>query len=246
MSPRPEAADIRAAVTALRPLPDQVVSDLAHYCEAGPAALVRLAGTATGPQLGAAARALARVAAVDPSFAAGLVAAQLVPERPEPSVELVWTGPTSASTSHRLTGAVVDRLIGEATSRLLLMSYAFREVTELVAALRAAVQRDVELVVVAERSEDNRRFTGHGDPLAGLPALRLGWPRQRREPGAAMHAKVLVVDDAAALIGSANLTQSALTRNLECGVLLRGGSRPAQIWQHVLGLRDAGVLARFN
>ncbi len=38
-----------------------------------------------------------------------------------------------------------------------------------------------------------------------------------------MHAKVLVVDGRTALVGSANVTGSAMERNLECGLLVRGG-----------------------
>ncbi len=235
---------MRAAVTALRRLPEPAVVDLARRCDAGPAALDRLASSAVAPALREAARAVAAVAVADPSFAAGLLAAHREPDGAEETVDLVWTGPASGSTSHRLTEAVVDRLVGEATSRLLLMSYAVREVAELAHALRAAERRGVELVVVAERPEDKDRYTGRSDPFADLPVLRLAWPRDRRALGAAMHAKVLVVDDVAALIGSANLTESALTRNLECGVLLRGGAQPAQIWEHVMALRDAGVLQR--
>ena len=57
-----------------------------------------------------------------------------------------------------------------------------------------------------------------------------------------MHAKILVVDRRIALVGSANLTGHALERNLECGVLIRGGPVPGQLVAHLLGadsLREA-------
>jgi len=54
-----------------------------------------------------------------------------------------------------------------------------------------------------------------------------------------MHAKVLVIDDRLALVGSANLTGAGLERNLECGVLVRGGPLPRAMRDHLLNL--AGV-----
>ncbi len=57
-----------------------------------------------------------------------------------------------------------------------------------------------------------------------------------------MHAKVLVVDRRTALVGSANLTGYALERNLECGLLLRGGPVPSLLVDHLLsanGLEEA-------
>ena len=57
-----------------------------------------------------------------------------------------------------------------------------------------------------------------------------------------MHAKVVVIDGAAALVGSANVTGYAMARNLECGVLLRGGLVPRRIRAHVLSLLERGEL----
>ncbi len=57
-----------------------------------------------------------------------------------------------------------------------------------------------------------------------------------------MHAKVLVVDCRTALVGSANLTGHALERNLECGLLIRGGTVPTLLVDHLLsagGLQEA-------
>jgi phosphatidylserine/phosphatidylglycerophosphate/cardiolipin synthase-like enzyme len=39
-------------------------------------------------------------------------------------------------------------------------------------------------------------------------------------PGACLHAKCLIVDDERALVTSANLTQAALDRNIEAGILV--------------------------
>ncbi|WP_425454039.1 phospholipase D-like domain-containing protein [Nocardioides immobilis] len=56
-----------------------------------------------------------------------------------------------------------------------------------------------------------------------------------------MHAKVLVVDRRTALVGSANLTGHALERNLECGLLVRGGR--SKVHHHQV---EGGVSTRRN
>ncbi len=52
-----------------------------------------------------------------------------------------------------------------------------------------------------------------------------------------MHAKILVVDRRVALVGSANLTGYGLERNLECGLLVRGGPVPRLLVEHLLTAR---------
>ena len=61
-----------------------------------------------------------------------------------------------------------------------------------------------------------------------------------------MHAKVIVVDDRVALVGSANLTSRAMETNLECGILIRGGPQPRAIREHVTELRARGKLRRLG
>lgn len=93
--------------------------------------------------------------------------------------------------------------------------------------------RPLAITTLLERALDNPSFTGQPDPLASLNATELTWPATAREPGAAMLAKILVVDRRSALIGSANLTGHGVERNLECGVLIRGGSLPGALVDHV-------------
>lgn len=62
-------------------------------------------------------------------------------------------------------------------------------------------------------------------------------PAAARPASAAMHAKLLIVDRRTALVGSANLTSHGLERNLECGLLVRGGAVPSRLAEHLLGAR---------
>jgi cardiolipin synthase A/B len=160
------------------------------------------------------------------------------------SVSVVWTGPESGESSSRLTAAAVIELINAARSEILLVSYATHTEPSISTALSAAVARGVAVTLLAERHEDNLSYTAFGTPFPGLDALRLHWPAGSRPPGAALHAKIIVVDDQVALVGSANLTSRAMESNLECGILIRGGPQPRAIRGHITGLHAAGLLSR--
>ena len=159
-------------------------------------------------------------------------------ERARQHVDVVWTGPTSDVGTSRLTAAVVVDLLDVAREEILLVSYATQSEPTIAAALESAVQRGVSVTMLLERAVDNPGYRWHTDPFPLVAARRLSWPRERRPGGASMHAKVIVVDTVAALVGSANATGHAMAMNLECGVLIRGGPTPARIRSHVLSLLD--------
>jgi phosphatidylserine/phosphatidylglycerophosphate/cardiolipin synthase-like enzyme len=81
--------------------------------------------------------------------------------------------------------------------------------------------------------------------FSGITGLRLlHWPLDRRRgniPGR-LHAKLVVADRKVAFVTSANLTGSALERNLECGLLVRGGPAPRRLTDHIAALIREGVL----
>ncbi len=131
---------------------------------------------------------------------------------------------------------MLANLIDEAREELLLVSYATYPGERVRAALDEAVARNVKITTLLERPADNPSFGGHADPFAYLAVKRLSWPAPDRPAGAAMHAKVLVVDRTTALVGSANLTGHGLERNLECGLLIQGGPTPRAIAEHLLHL----------
>jgi cardiolipin synthase A/B len=164
--------------------------------------------------------------------------------RQHQSVSVVWTGPESGMSSSRLTAATVIELISVAQSGLLLVSYATHTEPSIATASSAAVARGVVVTLLAERHEDNPSYTASDMPFPGLGALRLHWPAAARPPGAALHAKVIVVDDKIALVGSANLTSRAMESNLECGILIRGGPHPRAIRDHITSLYASGLLVR--
>ncbi len=141
----------------------------------------------------------------------------------------------------RLTSVVVIDLIDQAQTDVLLVGYAVHTEPSVAEALHRARGRGVAITLLLERNLDNPAFASAGAAFPGLTATRLSWPASARAAGASLHAKVLVVDGAAALVGSANVTGAAFERNLECGLLVQGGPQPAAICAHVRSLTELGV-----
>jgi len=155
----------------------------------------------------------------------------------------VWTGP-GAQGAERLTAGVLHELVAGARERVLLVSYAAFTLPALAKDLSGAVERGCAVDVLFETTEDSTgAYDGHGVPFSQVAGIRRWrWPAIARPAGAALHAKVLVIDGQRALIGSANLTHRALTSNLEAGILIRDPAVAGALEQHVRQLRSAGVL----
>lgn len=100
-------------------------------------------------------------------------------------------------------------LIGGATSTLDVEAMYVSEVT-IRNAIGAAKTRGVDVRVILEDTEDNATTIGYFESV-GIPV---------RDPGALfVHAKLLIADGVA-FVGSANFSQTALTRNREVGALV--------------------------
>lgn len=236
----------RTAARLAANLPPADLEAIAQAAAEGPQAVARLRSRQpTAFVRDACTEITSLLAAVSPALVTGaLVGASraIGAERARQTIDIVWTGPASSVSTSRLTSAVVVELIDTATEEILLVSFATRTELSIAAALDRAAQRQVAITLLLENSDDNPHYTGTADPFPGLRARRLTWPATSRPPGAAIHAKVIVIDRRTALIGSANLTGRALDHNLECGVLLRGGAEPAQICDHLVGLTAVGLL----
>jgi cardiolipin synthase A/B len=157
-------------------------------------------------------------------------------------IDLVWTGPDVPGSVSRLTSGVIADLVDQARADILLISYAMHTEPTLTAALTRAVQRGVFVQVVYERAVDNPHFSGVQVPFPGLKVRRLCWPIDQRPAGASMHAKALVIDRKLSLIGSANITGTAMLRNLECGVLLHDPAISAEIVGYIESLLSRKIL----
>lgn len=178
----------------------------------------------------------------------GAAEARLRVER-ELSVELVWTGPTTASVPTRRTEQVLLDLINRAGTDLFIVSFVAYEVPSVFAALKEAARRGVRLRVLIEASKDQ------GGTLDKdlVPKLRAGVPtaeiltwKKRPEPfvDGKVHAKIAIVDGSRAFITSGNLTGHALEKNMEAGILINGGSLPKTLIDHLQALIDHRIIDR--
>lgn len=219
-------------------LPRDFARHLVMALRSGPDALLAVESGAVLPASASAVRvALDLTARGDGPFVGGVLSGWLDAMAEQPTLTPVWTGPESETAHGRLTLAVLSDLVDEAQTDILLVSYATLPSRSVRASLEAAAARDVNISLLLERRSDNPRYEGSDDPFPGLAARRLIWSAKHRPSGASMHAKLLVVDRRTALIGSANLTGYGLDRNLECGVLIRGGPVPTRLVDHLLSAR---------
>lgn len=170
------------------------------------------------------------------------------------SIELVWTGPVSGQTTLRRTEQALLEVIEGARWSIILVTFAAYKIPHISDALLAAARRDVRIVFIAESPDASAGkiafagFQALGEPLARQAKLYI-WPHDMRMADAGghvgtLHAKCAVADEDALFISSANLTDYALTLNMELGVLIRGGDMPRQAGEQLRGLIHAGTLAQ--
>lgn len=241
MSPA-EAAAVAAELA--RRLPERDALRLAELASRGRGALAASSSTLASPRLRRAARDLLLLleGGHEATFVAGALHGAVAMSRTaETPPALVWSGPQMPDGAVRLTPGVIVDLLDSATSDVLLVGFAVQDEPRVTDALHRAATRGVALTLLLERAVDNPQYHAHGAPFADLRARRLCWPGAQRPAGASLHAKLLVVDGRAALIGSANVTGAALDRNLECGVLLRGETAQ-RLRRHITLLAEAGEI----
>ncbi|MET7702313.1 DISARM system phospholipase D-like protein DrmC [Streptomyces sp. NPDC005485] len=132
--------------------------------------------------------------------------------RPRPA-QVVVSGPTGASLAGRLTSGVAVEVIRSADTSLLVASFAAHGARDVVTEIARAVDRGVRVDLLLEES------TQASAAFAALPDEVHVW--HRLDTSGVLHAKLIAADRHTALLGSANLTDRALTNNIELGVMLR-------------------------
>jgi phosphatidylserine/phosphatidylglycerophosphate/cardiolipin synthase-like enzyme len=175
------------------------------------------------------------------ALALALESARLTARRSDaPHVEVVVTGPDSPEAPVRLTSEVVAQLIDSAQHRVTMVSYAAYQMPAVIAALDAAVARGVQVTLILESPE---KLEGGGGAHTYARFTTYHWPIDKRHPpDAKLHAKAVIVDSEAVLLTSANMTNAAYDKNIELGVLCRGGGVANQVQRHFDALIRAGIL----
>jgi cardiolipin synthase len=173
--------------------------------------------------------------------------------------ELVWSGPQVPGVHARDTRRVFEELINGAQRSIWVSAYTFYDGAKafkgLAARMDAVPALELTLLLNIQRKANESsaitelvkrfadRFWTQEWPGQRRPAVFYD-PRSLAPDGAegVLHAKAVVVDDAAAFITSANLTEAAFDRNLELGVLSRDRMLAAGLARHFRILIDRNHL----
>jgi cardiolipin synthase A/B len=165
----------------------------------------------------------------------------------EQEIELVWTGPSSRLIATRKTEQALLQVIDAAKARLFITSFVAYDVASIMKALKRAIERRVEISMLLESSDKHGGGVSIdviGKMRAALPTARIYFWGDRRDifAGGKVHAKVAVCDESLCFISSANLTGHAMEKNMEAGVLIRGGSVPIKLQNHLEALATIKIL----
>ncbi len=179
-----------------------------------------------------------------------------------PPPELVWSGPEAGLMASRDTSVVLRALFASAERSVLVAGFVVYEGRAIFEALAARMDARPELAVrfflnVSRGWNDARseaellREFAEGFRAKQWPGARLPevfYDRRalsaERGPRAALHAKCVVVDDARALVTSANFTEAAQERNIEAGALVHEASFARALRAQFEALVTAGELRR--
>lgn len=186
-------------------------------------------------------------------LAAMLIAASHVHCRANEAVttELVLTGPGIPCVATRRTEQALLQVIGSAKKALFITSFVAYDVGSIVAALNEASHRGVRISMLLESSQQHGgsiTIDAIGKMRTLVPTAQLYAWLDKPEPFAdgRVHAKVAVADAHICFVTSANLTGYAMERNMEAGLLIRGGQIPKLLSDHLHALIDMRVISRIE
>ena len=173
--------------------------------------------------------------------------------------DLVWSGPEVPGLHARDTRRVYEELLGSAERSIWASTYAFFDGPKAFEVLaRRMDARPALRVTLLLNIQRQRSDTTASEQLVRRFADRFwktDWPGSSRpsvfydpraldpeRPGGVLHAKAVVADDEAVFITSANLTEAALDRNIELGVLIRDRAIALAVGGYFRNLIDRDLL----
>ena len=175
--------------------------------------------------------------------------------------DLVWSGPEVPGVQARDTRRVYEELLGSAEQSIWTSTYAFFEGPKAFEVLAQRMDSRPKLMVTLLLNiQRNRGDSTLEDQLVRRFADRFWkaeWPGLRRPnvyydprsldlagPGGVLHAKGVVADDEAVFVTSANLTEAALDRNIEVGILIRDRALAVTLSSYFRALIDQKLLRK--
>ena len=177
-----------------------------------------------------------------------------------PAPDLVWSGPEVPGLHARDTRRVFKELLGSAERSVWVCTYAFFDGPKAFDVLARRMEQVPALEVVLLLNIQRRRGdTARASELIRRFAHRFwtsDWPGRRHPrvyydpraldeegPTGVLHAKAVVADLETVFITSANLTEAALDRNIEIGLLARDRTLALSVASHFQGLIDNRLLS---
>ncbi|MDR0313443.1 MAG: DISARM system phospholipase D-like protein DrmC [Treponema sp.] len=166
--------------------------------------------------------------------------------------EIVWTGPSTGQIPVRHTEQVLCEVINYAQRHLFIVSFVAYKIDSVIKAMRDAIGRNVQINLLLELSaiEGGHVSQDSIKMMKGLlPSANIyTWPSKAKRNTTphigAIHAKCAVADGELAFITSANLTSAAMERNIELGILIRGGKLPSELQKHLDSFIVAGIFEK--
>lgn len=176
-----------------------------------------------------------------------------------PKPDLVWSGPELAGLEARDTRQVYEELMGTAERSVWASTYAFFDGAHAFQTLARRMEEKPALwVTLLLNIQRGKGDTSTADSLVRRFADHFwttDWPGSTRPkvfydpraldpegPSGVLHAKAVVVDETRVFVTSANLTEAALDRNIEMGLLVRDRALALSISTHFQSLIDHGFL----
>ena len=174
--------------------------------------------------------------------------------------ELVVSGPEVPGHHARDTRRVYEELLGSAERSLWISTFAFfdgpRAFDVVARRMDARPELRVVLLLNIQRRPGNTTAPDHLVRAFADQFWKREWPGTRRPavffdprsleeggPSGVLHAKGVVADEETLYLTSANLTEAALDRNVELGLLVRARQLAATVAQRFQALIDRGMLA---
>ena len=173
--------------------------------------------------------------------------------------KLVWTGPDAEGLHSRATRQVYEEMIATARRSILISTFAYFDGPQAFKMLadRMDTIPDLRVTLLLNIDRPTRSTTKASDLVLRFAERfwRSDWPGRESPsvyydprslelggPRGVLHAKAVVTDEESLFVTSANLTQAAMDRNIEVGVLLRDRTIAQTAAAHFRGLIKQGLL----